>query len=95
MLVITPPQIKTSRRPGATRQVNRKTAHNGKVFIVIMLKRLTDPSILLLNKFRKLSLTDIQLIISDKTKETDLLVGPTVHERYDLQLFTSEKKNTP
>ena len=33
-------------------------------------------------------------MISDKTKETDPLVGPTVHERYDLRLFTSEKKNT-
>ena len=31
-------------------------------------------------------------MISDKT---DLLVGPTVHERYDLQLFTSEKQDTP
>ena len=33
-------------------------------------------------------------MISDKTKETDLLVGPTVHERYDLRLFTLDKKNT-
>ena len=32
------------------------------------------------------------MISGDKTNETDFLVGPTVHERYDLQLFTSEKK---
>ena len=34
-------------------------------------------------------------MISDKTKETNFLVEPTVHERYDFWLFTSEKKNTP
>ena len=34
-------------------------------------------------------------MISDKTKETDSLVGPTVHERYDLRLFKSEKENIP
>ena len=34
-------------------------------------------------------------MISDKTKETDFLVGPTVYERYDLRLFKSEKKNMP
>ena len=33
-------------------------------------------------------------MISDKTNETDLLVGPTVHERYDLCLFTSEVRKT-
>ena len=33
-------------------------------------------------------------MISEKTKETDLLVGPTIHEGYDLRLFKSEKKNT-
>ena len=30
----------------------------------------------------------MQLMISDKTD----LVGPTVHERYDLRPFTSERK---
>ena len=56
--------------PGATSQVNRKTAHNGiKVLVVIMLKRLTDPSIPVLNKLQKLTKP------SDKIKETDLQVG--------------------
>ena len=32
------------------------------------------------------------MISGDKINETDFLVGPTVHERCDLRLFTSEKK---
>ena len=90
MLVITPPQIKNFQEPHW--QVNHKTTHNDKDLVVTMFKRLTDPSIPILNKLRRLRSNRLQLMISDKN---DPLVGPTVYERYDILLLTSEKQVTP
>ena len=50
--VITSLQIKNFQEPH--RQVNHRTAHNGKVLVVTMLKHLTDPSIPVIIKPRKL-----------------------------------------
>ena len=93
VLVITSPQIKNFQEPH--RQVNHKTAHNNKVLVVSMFKRLTDSSIPVLNILRKLRSNRYRYRYRSVTIKTDLLAWPTVHERYDLQLSASDKQVTP